>query len=837
MGHKALVIGAQTGDLSGVHNDAHTMSTILADRGFKVEVRREKDATQAGIREGLERLVANARADDAVVFYYSGHGNVAHVLSREGIELPERRFIVPTDYNQSSPGDFRGITAIELSVWVARLTERTHNVTVIMDCCHAARMVRDLDLRVKAWPYPTYLDIAEHTGMLKALGLPTHILHPLENPYAVRLNACRPEQSAYEYTVGGVRAGIFTDSLRVALEEAGSARVTWSVLVQRIRNRVMTLEVGQRPEVEGPWARLLFDREQASTGFALPVVASETRNNRVILSGAALLGVSPGDTFGLTPAGARAANDETILGRATVVTTDGVTVEADVDLYEGCAHLPSLAEAHPLTTSAAGDPVRVRGDDGLAAAVRSAIDAVPTLRTVGVDHEGPVLAEVTVAGALTLHDGGAAPLATESADDVGVGRVVASLRRMARTAVLRRLTPGPDAALTDTFVVEWGRVVDRKADVLPSSGALLHVGERIYVRLKNTSSRSLYFFVFDLGVAHRVTLISVEAGGLLIRRGQEITIGDRIDGAFVGSPLVWPEGLAVDGPRPETLLVLVTDEPHDLSGLVHDGVMPATRGRSSPLARELAAALGTVSRDWGQPPKNAGGFAVVHLDFDLSRDPPQRPESAKFHVDERPPPSARALRPRKVTRSAAGRTVAVRVTDLVVHRNRALGGTDVRVDTLVLTGGVGANVPDLAKTAWFSRVRDGDRLSMDNLLMYHGPAVDYLDIAWWVSRDDRHGRALSELLRDRLTDDGFQTAVQSLTVVAPQVGLALTALSAGAIIVNTAYELLSQAVHRTIGLYRTSFLASEGFGAGRHPVNGSFTVQDFSFAYEILDAG
>src|SRR5690606_20288165 len=143
----------------------------------------------------------------------------------------------------------------------------------------------------------------------------------------------------------------------------------------------------------------------------------------------------------------------------------------------------------------------------------------------------------------------------------------------------------------------------------------------------------------------------------------------------------------------------------------------------------------------------------------------------------------------------------------------------------------------LAKTARFSRVQDGDRLPLDNLLIYHGPAVDYLDIAWWVARDDRRARALSELLRDRLTDGNIQTAVQSLAILAPQVGLAATAVTAGAIIVNTAYELLSQAVDRTIGLYRTSFLASEDFGVGRHPAHGSFTAGDFSFAYEILDTG
>ena len=42
--------------------------------------------------------------------------------------------------------------AVELSVLQERLTDKAGNVAVVLDCCHAAHMVRDadLDLRVKA---------------------------------------------------------------------------------------------------------------------------------------------------------------------------------------------------------------------------------------------------------------------------------------------------------------------------------------------------------------------------------------------------------------------------------------------------------------------------------------------------------------------------------------------------------------------------------------------------------------------------------------------------------------------------------------------------------------
>src|SRR6185369_13195502 len=147
-----------------------TMTEVLAGRGFAVDRRIAADATQAGIRDGFQHLVVDARGDDGVVIYFSGHGHIAHVTSPEDVALPPWRFIVPTDYTNPSPGDFRGITALELSATVARLTDRTRNVTVILDCCHAGRMVRS-DLKVKAWPDPARLDIAELIRMLRVVGL------------------------------------------------------------------------------------------------------------------------------------------------------------------------------------------------------------------------------------------------------------------------------------------------------------------------------------------------------------------------------------------------------------------------------------------------------------------------------------------------------------------------------------------------------------------------------------------------------------------------------------------------------------------------------------------
>jgi len=835
---KALVIGSETGGLAGVHNDVATMTALLTQRGFDVDSRTGANATREGILDGYERLIAGVVHGDAAVVYYSGHGGLARILPGDGDPRPDIQFIVPTDYDDSRPGDFRGITDIELSVLLTRLTGRTRNATVILDCCHAAHMSRQVDLRVRALPHPTYLDVSEHNAMLRSVGLPVDVPDTVSNPYAVRLVACAPWESAYEYTNSQrLQAGVATDSLRVALEELGTARVDWTALIQRIRSRVEELAPGQRPEVEGPSRRLLFDVEQARTGRTFTVV--HLLPDRVSLPGAAMLGVRPGDQFGITLPGTPQANEETMVARATVSHTDGASVEAAVQLCDGHAALPAVVEAHPLVTSSARGKVCVRGDGPLVARVRAAVAAEPTLRVVGPDDppdNDPLLAAVAVGDELALWDGGTQPLVSVPADDAGVTRIVADLCRLARTAGLRRLVPGPDEELAEPFTVEWGRVVDGVPQRLPASGALLHAGDRVYLKLRNDGDRDLYFFVFNLGVSGAVRLITAaDQSGLRLQRGQEYVVGQRDGGPLKGTELYWPAGVPTADARPETLLVIVTNDREDLSVFAHEGADLTVRSISS-LRDAMAAAMRFGTRDWSTVDGKAVRYAVVRLEGQLSAVPAPAREAARFLVDERPEPSMRLLQPR--TRYAAPHNVAVRLCELVVHRNRALLGADVRVDALVLSGG-GEDLPVYrAATARFNNVRDGDRLPLDNLLVYHGPAVDYLDIAWWVSRDRRESLELNDLLRERLNSDDVRRAVASmaaLAVTAPHAALAAAAFGACAVIVTTAYQLLSTVVDDTIGLYRTSLLSCEGFGVGRHPVAGTQPAQDFSFAYEVVD--
>ena len=110
------------------------MHEVLRNHGFTDIVTRTKElARYAGIKDGPEPARAATRPGDGVVVYYSGHGAL----------LGELQYLVPVDMADSTPTDFRGYLAEELTAAVRALTDVTPNVTVILDCCHSGGAVRE----------------------------------------------------------------------------------------------------------------------------------------------------------------------------------------------------------------------------------------------------------------------------------------------------------------------------------------------------------------------------------------------------------------------------------------------------------------------------------------------------------------------------------------------------------------------------------------------------------------------------------------------------------------------------------------------------------------------
>jgi hypothetical protein len=175
---------------------------------------------------------------------------------------------------------------------------------------------------------------------------------------------------------------------------------------------------------------------------------------------------------------------------------------------------------------------------------------------------------------------------------------------------------------------------------------------------------------------------------------------------------------------------------------------------------------------------------------------------------------------------------------LSVRKNRALLRAAVRVDAMVITGNPDGGAMAAPLTQRFPGIADGDLLPLENLLLYVGPVHEFLDIAIWVNRDDAKGASLAEMFASDLGKASVQSAltvIGGLVFAAPAVAAGVGAVVAVAELVRVGAHLVSAAVGKDIGLYRTSFLPNERFGVGRHPETGTRNAQQIDFAYEVLE--
>ncbi len=505
--------------------------------------------------------------------------------------------------------------------------------------------------------------------------------------------------------------------------------------------------------------------------------------------------------------------------------------------------MPLGARAYQTKAAAAAMPVRLP-DGQQGAMLAKAVALNPILRPAEEDEPCPAQVRLDDAGGLTIWDHVGPLHQPQPSDPLGIDHIVQNLKRLAWANGLRSLAPDLAHTLQAEIDVEFGVVNDGEAEPLSTSGAILYLGQRIYVRITNKSDERVYVSLVDIGVSSKVAVLDMSSpSGAQVEPGNTYTFGwNDVREVLQGSALSWPAGLARTLPRPETMVILVTSHPQDIRGLEQQGIRGSDRSfviddrPRSPLERLLDQIDRGGTRDLTADTGPGVRYTVRTVDFQLVPMPPPVSEDPDFQVDERPEQSILLWSPK----SAAPATVAVRLSDLVVHRNRAFGSADIRLDAMVLTRGQGKQPVYSTQTERFRDISDGQTLPMDKMLIYHGEAIDYLDIAVWVSRDASDSLALADLMAEKLTDNDLQMAMGQaggLLMTAPQAAMAVAAIGAGAVLINAAYHLLTGIVGNSIGLYRTTMLAGERFGIGRPAEQRLVRAQDFSFTYLIEDVG
>jgi hypothetical protein len=849
MTRRALVFGSQIEGLRGVDNDTRLVAELLRSHNFEVDLRVGEKATRASILAGYDHLIEMSSPDDAAVVYYSGHG--FHASLPGG---PRWQCIAPFDLREGGVRDWRGITAWELSIKQEQLTRKTRNVTVILDCCHSSQMSRDAAVRCaipRALPHPARVGFFAHLEVLREMyGAAFDDVQPDGNADAVRLVACGQLEAAFEYPDdSGEYHGAFTEALVDVMGKLGPTEVSWSSIAEAIRAIVVARFALQRPDVEGPARRRPFSlTEDDGSG----VVAINSTGGSFGLPVGHLMGVVLGDVFGVMPAGSGDYDRKRAI--AEVEVTEVMPVAASARLRQwrnGHERLPAGAVAIPIARNARKRAVAVEAPDADRDRIREAISACPTLRNSRPGEETAALAIVRLRdGALTISDplGPLFPAAKfpEELDDT-----VKNVANLGVAQSIRELT-GQHGVFEDELAIDLGVLENGHARDLPAHGCALGLRDRIYVKVRNKGHRQLYVHVFNIGVRGRVKLLtSFAPAGVMLNGGDpDFVLGRSADGTLQGLGLTWPDGLPMDGfPRVDEIAVIATTSQTSLRTLeTHEHLTRSAVRRSggTRLQSLLAQLQDGIWRDAGDETPT-DGFLVKLLSFMLH---PRQGALGGLHfeVDENPSGLAAAREPGAwVARgidviptspppgeSTAPEAIAIRIAELVVEKNRALFSADIRVDALVCTRSADAQAGHTSWTQKYSGIRDGERLSLENGLLFLGPVRDFVDITLWVSRDAEGSLELARLLAQRATSPEFKDAAAALLIgVGPVASPWVTAVGASAVLARIAYELVLGVAGKSIGLYRTSFLARERFGVGRLTPESLYRAQDFSFSLSI----
>jgi metacaspase-1 len=273
MAKRALLIGINKyqipgADLRGCVNDVKDLSAALIEfHGFKkrdIATLLDGAATQKAIKNGIKKLVRDAKKGDVIVLHYSGHGSNVPDDAKNRDESDGRdEILCPTDLNWDDPlrDDWLRTTFDGLAAGVS--------FTIIMDCCHSGTNTRAIlppDVKVKQRYLPSPWGLAATES---GRSLPKKVTSGLRRSVSssrkkrdiveaelpeVLITGCRDTQTSADAFINGRFNGALTFALVDAIRK-GKGRLTYRQLHDRAAAVMKTRKFEQVPQLEGRRSR------------------------------------------------------------------------------------------------------------------------------------------------------------------------------------------------------------------------------------------------------------------------------------------------------------------------------------------------------------------------------------------------------------------------------------------------------------------------------------------------------------------------------------------------------------------------------------------------------
>lgn len=230
--------------LRGGVGDARRMTEYLRrEAAFSLHpvVLTDADATKTALVRQFREHLSQAKTSDVALFYFSGHGTQEAAEPNVWESETDGRLECLVCYPETETGAPFLLADKELRFLLHELAQGGAQVLTIFDCCHAGDVTRAgrvqhefgqaVEKRIEyvfpARPWAEFIFGDQHSaGEIREQG----DLRALPEGRHVRLSACQPDESAWEY--GG--QGVFTKTLLGILAATGG-QVSYHDLDRRAR--------------------------------------------------------------------------------------------------------------------------------------------------------------------------------------------------------------------------------------------------------------------------------------------------------------------------------------------------------------------------------------------------------------------------------------------------------------------------------------------------------------------------------------------------------------------------------------------------------------------------
>jgi len=236
-------------DLDGAVNDAKDVAQALDRAGAREVVRLfNDDASKAAITVAWDKLLANAKPGDTIVFSYAGHGGQEPAPPTRHDKKAIESFLLG-HFEPSGPGTRERILDDEMFAWLEEADRRGVKVVFVADSCHSGGMERSASAAGVKFRRMDYRVIADQLKLPPPTDTEVDDLQNVTFVAAVPADKLVPEVSI-EGQKRGALSWAFSRALEGRADKDGDGKVSEFELLGYIVPAVHALvESQQTPQV------------------------------------------------------------------------------------------------------------------------------------------------------------------------------------------------------------------------------------------------------------------------------------------------------------------------------------------------------------------------------------------------------------------------------------------------------------------------------------------------------------------------------------------------------------------------------------------------------------